>query len=197
MSRIALEDLDYDLIKSHILNPDQSPLNEQQQRMLTRILSASRVLDKNPVIKNAVAIHSAKYPEIGRSRAYLDVQLARKLFNTIHKFDYDFWQTWLINDIVSNINTARLSVDPASRRVIAMEHANLIKALGEKPEIPSDPRLTEKHEFYILVNTGQGEYKVDYNKLRELPQATLQEFYKILMTTHELSDEEASKQMQS
>jgi hypothetical protein len=197
MSRISLEDLDYELVKAHILSPEASPLNDQQQKMMSRIMSAARVLDKNPVIKNAVALHTAKYPEIGRSRAYLDVQLARKLFNTIHKFDYEFWQTWLINDIVANITAARISSDPASRRVIAMEHANLIKAIGEKPEIQSDPRLNEKHEFYILINTSAGEYKVDYNKLRELPPATLQEFYKVLMTTHELTDDEALAQMET
>lgn len=195
MPRTPLDEVNYQLIKAHILTPDQSPLNPEQQEMFNRILSAARILDKNPVTKNAVALHQAKYPQIGRSRAYLDISVAKRLYNTIHSFDYDFWQTWMINDIIANIDRARTTNNPNSHRVIAMEHSNLIKALGKKPEDPGDPRLTEKHEFYILIQQNNQEIKLDYSKLAKLPEATLQELTRVLFAGQEITDIEAENIM--
>jgi hypothetical protein len=163
--------------------------------MFSRILSAARVLDNSPVTKNAVALHMAKYPEIGRSRAYLDISIAKRLFNTIHSFDFDFWQTWLINDIIKNIDRAKTNNEPNAQRVIAMEHANLIKALGKKPDDPNDPRLTEKHEFYILIQQNNQEVKLDFSKLKSLPDATLQELNRILFAGAEITDVQAEEIM--
>lgn len=193
MPRTAIEDTSYQLIKAHILSPEQSPLTLEQKEMFERIMSVARVLDKNPVTKQAVALHLAKYPQIGRSRAYLDINLAKKLFNTIHSFDYDFWQTWLLNDIVKNIERARLSDNPASLRVVAMEHANLIKALGTKPEGEVDPRLTEKHDFYIVIQNNNNEFKLDFNTLRKLPPATLHEINQALFAGQEIDEAEAQE----
>lgn len=193
----ALEDLDYQLIKAHILTPEQSQLSEAQAFQLNRVLSIARVMDKNPIMKHAAAIHMAKYPEIGRAQAYADATLARKLFNTIHKFDYDFWQTWTINDIVENIRQSRNEGSPASRRVIAQEHANLLKAIGEKPDVPNDPRLTEKHSFYIVIQTEDKEVKIDYNLLKQLPEGTLKELNTVLFTAHEIDDVEAEEIMKT
>lgn len=195
MARTAIEDVSYELIKAHILNPEESPLNNEQQVMLDRVLSLAKVLDKNPTTKHALALHQAKYPDIGQRRAYYDLELTKKLFNTIHKFDYDFWQTWLINDIVANIQRARNDNTPASRRVIAMEHANLIKAIGEKPDIPADPKLTEKHQFYILIQQDNRQIKLDYNLLQQLPKSTLKELNQVLFAANEISDGEAEEIM--
>lgn len=193
MPRTAIDDTSYELIKAHILTPDQSPLTEEQQEMFNRIMSAARVLDKNPVSKNAVALHLAKYPEIGRSRAYLDVSIAKKLFNSIHTFDFDFWQTWLINDIVGNINRSRAQNDTRAHRVIAMEHSNLIKAIGNRPEVVNDPRLTEKHQFYIMVQQNNSTTKIDFSRLQDLPEATLQELNRALFAGKEITDVDAEE----
>jgi hypothetical protein len=195
MSRTALVDTNYELIKGHILNPDESPLTIEQQQMLDRVMSVARVMDKNPMLKHAVAVHMAIYPSIGLSRAYQDAEIARKLYNTIHKFDFDFWQTWLINDIVANIQAARADNTPASRRVIAMEHANLTKALGEKPEIPNDPALTDKHNFYIVFQQNNTQVKIDLEQLRTLPPAALQEITRLIYTEQEITEDTAAQIM--
>ncbi|MGE4568038.1 MAG: hypothetical protein AB7C90_02510 [Bacteroidales bacterium] len=201
MPRTPIDEVNYQLIKAHILTPAESPLNPEQQQMFNRILSAARVLDKNPVTKQAVALHMTKYPEIGRSRAYLDISIAKRLFNTIHEFDFDFWQTWLINDIVENIKRARTSSQPHSLRVIAMEHANLIKALGKKPDEVQDPRLTEQHQFYILIQNNNQEIKLDLSKLKDLPEGTLQdavrELNTLLFSGREIDDSQADKLMKT
>ena len=69
MSRPALEDTKYEMIKAHVLDPDNSPLSPEKHELLERVISASKVLDKNPIQKQAVAIHQQKYPDISRAQA--------------------------------------------------------------------------------------------------------------------------------
>ena len=122
MSRTSLDETSNELIKSHILNPDSSPLPLPQQILLERIISAGKILDKNPIAKNAANLLRTKYPEISYKTATRDISMAMRLFNTIHSFDYDFWHTWLINDIVSNIARCNNDGSPAARKTIAIEH---------------------------------------------------------------------------
>lgn len=197
MSRKALEDTRYEMIKAHILEPGSSPLTPEQQEILDRVISVARILDKNPLQKQAVAIHQAKYPNLSRSQAYEDTRLAVRLFNTIHTFDFDFWQTWLINDIVRNIEQCRNNGTPQAYKVIAMEHANLIKALGERPEELEDPKRTEKHAFYILVQNNNTTVKIDMNQLDKLPPGTLQELNKALFAGKEITDTEVDQLFKS
>ena len=205
MPKYALEDTNYELIKAHILDPENSPLSNEQKKMLDRVSSVAKVLDKNPIQKNAVAIHMAKYPDIGRTRAHLDVKLAMKLFNTIHTFDFDFWQTWLINDIVENIRRARNGIASASndkqvgalQRVIAMEHSNLIKAIGDKPTSVDDPKLTEKHNFLFVIQNNNTYQKIDVEKLRGLDESSMQEFIKAVFAGNQITDVEAEQMIKS
>jgi hypothetical protein len=197
MSRPALEESKYEMIKAHVLDPDNSPLPIEKRELLERVISASKVLDKNPVQKQAVAIHQQKYPDIGRSQAYEDLRLAARLFNTLHTFDYDFWRTWLINDIVSNIVTCRNTRTEKDRRIIAIEHANLLKVIGEKPEELPDPKRTEKHQFYILVQNNNQQVKVDINNLKDLPTAALQELSRAIYGGSEITETDADEIMKS
>jgi len=171
MSKKALTDEKYELIKAHILDPENSPLPEHLQGQLDRIVSMAKVLDKNPRLKHAVAIHRSKFPELSDTTAYRDARLARKIYNSLHEFDYDFWLSWLINDITKNIKFCRDQGKDAFqyRRVIAMEHANLIKAIGERPKDLPDPKRNEKHNFYLLVQINNQNVKIDLNNLHKLP----------------------------
>lgn len=199
MSRTALEDTKYELIKGHILDPDNSPLPEEQRELLDRVISASKVLDKNPIQKHAVLLHQQKYPNIKRWQAYEDLRIAVRLFNTLHTFDYDFWRTWLINDIVRNIEICRLPKNSTAkdRAVISAEHANLLKAIGVKPEELENPHRNEKHEFYILIQNNNQTIKVDFNSLKDLPTAALKELNRAIYGGSEITDIEAEEIMKS
>jgi hypothetical protein len=197
MSRIALEDTRHELIKAHIIDPEHSPLPEELQELLNRIVSVSKVLDKNPIMRNAVAIHQVKYPEISKSTAYSDVRMAVRLFNTIHSFDFDFYQTWLINDIVVNIQKCRATGSEKDRRIIAMEHANLLKAIGEKPENLPDPLRNEKHQFYVLIQNNIQQIKVELNNLKDLPTAALQELNRLIYGGNEITEGDAEQLMKT
>lgn len=195
MSRAAIEDVNYELIKAHILQPEQSPLSAEHQEILERIVSVAKVLDKNPIQKQAMAIHMAKFPKIGKTQAFNDIRMAMRLFNSLYTFDYDFWQQWLINDIVRNIDRARTNGTPAALKIIAMEHANLIHALGKKPEELEDPRRMEKNNFYIVVQNNNNTVNIDADQLSKLPSNTIAEINRVLFSGSEITDVEAEEIM--
>ncbi len=193
MSRTALEDTRYEEIKAHVLDPDSSPLSEEKKEMLERVVSASKILDKNPIQKHAVAIHQQKFPHISRAQAYEDLRFAVRLFNTMHTFDYDLWRNWILGDIVKNIEKCRSGESDKDRRVIAMEHANLIKILGVKPEDLPDPKRNEKHQFYILIQNDNRQVKIDINNLKDVPEAALRELNRAIYGGNEITETDAEE----
>lgn len=197
MSRKALTDERYELIKAHILNPEESPLPDYLKEQLDRVISMSKVLDKNPTVKHAVALHKSKYPNLSDTTAYRDARLARKIYNSLHEFDFDFWQSWIINDIIKNIQRCRDSDTHQDRRVIAMEHTNLLKVIGEKPEELPDPKRNEKHQFYILVQVNNQNIKLNLDQLNKLPEDTLRELNRALAGGHEIDEQGAAEIMNS
>lgn len=197
MSKTALESTNYELIKAHILDPDNSPLPVEKQQMLDRIVSASKVLDKNPVQSQAVELHQKKYPDISRAQAYQDLRMAVRLFNSLHTFDFDLWRTWTINSIMQNIKVCRNSNTANDLKTIAMEHANLIRAIGEKPVDLPDPKRNEKHQFYILIQNENRNLKVDLNGLKDLPVAALQELNRAIYGGNEISEADAEEIMKT
>lgn len=191
MPRKALTDHKYELIKAHIIDPENSPLPAEHQELMDRVISMSKVLDKNPTIKHAVALHRSKYPELSETTAYRDARIARKLYNSFHEFDYDFWQSWIINDIIENIKRCRDSDSHHDRKIIAQEHANLLKAIGDRPEELPDPKRNESHQFYIMVNVNNTSLKIDINNLHKLPEDTLRELNRALIGGQEIDEQGA------
>ena len=197
MNRPGLEDQKYEMIKAHVLDPDHTPLPVDQQELLDRVIAAAKILAKNPIQRHALAFHHQLYSHISKYQAYEDLKLAALLFHTLHTFDFEFWHTWMINDIVENILTCRKTKSDKDRRIIAMEHANLIKIIGSKPEELSDPRRTEKHQFYIMIQNNNQHIKVDPSKLQDLPVASLREINRAIYGGSEITETDAEEIMQS
>ena len=197
MTRKALAEQNYELIMAHILDPENSPLPADQQGLLERVISMSKLLDRYPVVKQAIALHCSKYPDISHATAYTDIKLARKVYNSVHEFDYDYYRMWLINDIMKSIERCRQKESYHNNRVIAQEHANLLKAIGEKQQDIPDPKRNEKHEFYIMVNYNSKEYKIDLNKLHDKPEVALKVLNQALLSGNEISEIEAAEIMNS
>lgn len=191
MGRKALTDQKHEAIMAHILDPENSPLAPELKEQLDRVVSMSKLLDKYPTIKQAVEIHKSQHKSISNATAYRDVDLARRVYNSLHKFDYDFWKSWLINDIVKNIQRCENKGGDSYqyRRVIAMEHANLLKAIGEKPEELPDPERNLKHNFYLVINLDGKQVKVNYDQLQDLPAEAVREVNKFLIGGREIDDQ--------
>ncbi|MEI8047125.1 MAG: hypothetical protein WCI92_07085 [Bacteroidota bacterium] len=193
MSTFALEEANYELIKGYILNPGSSPLSTRQQYLLDRVISMAKILDKNPLKKAAISLHLAKYPDIDMKTAYNDMHLSVRLFKTFHTFNYDFWRTWIINSIVANITRCNNDGSLAARKIIALEHQNLLKAIGKRPATLEDPKRMEKQSFYILIQNNKNTIKLDVENLHKLPEATIREINRIVFTRYEITEDDAGE----
>ena len=163
--RKALEDQDFENIKSYLLEGNETALPAHQKLMLDRWVAASKLLDKNPVMKNAVAILRLKFPGLSRTQAYEDCRNAIRMFNSKKDFDFDLWRNWLLDDIIKLCIKARESGDLKSW---ALAQRNLIAALGEAPVQDIDPKLLEKHPIVIPIQVNNNTYNMDFNKFLSL-----------------------------
>ena len=188
----VLEDTDYHIIKQAILDPTNSELSPAHQQKLERLVSASKILDRYPVLRNAVKIFMIKYPEISQAHAYREIHTASRIFNDIHTFDFDFWHSWLINNIVKQIQMAETMQD---LKAWSSGHGQLIKAIGEKPQVETDPKLVEKHNFYIQVINNNQKVNLDLDKMDQLSKTTRQEIASGLFS--EIDEDEAIQIMDS
>jgi hypothetical protein len=196
-SKIKLSDQNYEVIKQHILDPENTPLDELQQDQLNRLLSVARVLDKHPVKKQALALHMAKYPELSWTTALRDVNSASLLYTSYKEFDWDFWQTWLINDITKSIRICRDSGAKHLQKLIPHYQANLIKVIGNKPPELDDPNRNEKNTFVLMINLGKEQFHIDLDNLDKLPNKTVQELNRLLFSGRDIDDAEAEEIMNS
>lgn len=198
MTKKALSDQNYQLIKSHILDPENSPLEPALQFQLDRLVSATKLLDKNPIKKHAVAFHRKKFPSISSATAYKDLSDASKLYSTYHDFDWDFWMNWILQDITENIKKCRSIGTAQHLKIIAQEHMALLKAIGDKPSDIDDPTRHEKNQFFIMVNLSKDKkLPIDLDNLDKLPSATLKELNRFLFSGKEIDDVEVEEIMNS
>lgn len=195
MARHALEDQKYELIKAHILAPDDSPLPPDMQEQLNRILSMAGTLDRYPISKHAVAIHLKKYKGLRRTQAYSDCDMAKRLFPTIKNNQYDFWQTWLINDISESIRRCKNYHNIKAEKVIASLYNVMIKAIGEKPAKDIDPKLVEQHTFVLTVNINGVPTNIDLMSFLGLSPGARKKFTDAIIT--EIDDDDAIKIIES
>jgi len=191
-----IEDIQFEEVKQFILDPENSSLTSSQKFQLDRIRRASKLLDDNPRLKHVVDKHHFNFPEISLRQAYTDVQIARRLFTTNNNHEYDFWHTWLLNDIVKTIELCRKK-SPPDNATIAKCHANMIKALGEKPAKDIDARLIEKNQFIIPIQVNNNVLNIDMRDWMKLDPLIRQEFTKALYGTSEIDNDQAIEIMKS
>ena len=167
----SLAEQHYEDIRSHILDPQHSPLPEKLRGQFNRVLQIARLLDDYPEDGHIINMMQVKY-KVSVTQLRKDIALAKELFKTNHTFDWDFWQAWQIKDQLELIRKARLDGDLKNwnnaKKVLAV-------LIGKKPEAVDDPRRMEKNAFYIQVNYNGQNMAVDFDKVRSLPESTRQE----------------------
>ena len=162
----SFERIPWETIKSYLDDPDSSTLSNEHRGMIDRIFSLQKVLQRYPQPRTALALHRSKFPEISRTTAYNDLVYARELDNTYHSFNYDFYNNWLIADIMDQIQAARHKGD---LKAWAAGHANLKKTIGERPVEETDPKLLEKHIFLIQINNMPEGVRLDIDQVEKIP----------------------------
>lgn len=180
----TLSEQRYEVILAYILNPEDSPLPEEYREQFNRVKSAAQLLDDyHP--NNVIPRLLAKY-NITRYRAQEDIRLAQELFKSKHTFDWDFWQSWQIKDLVETIRTCKLAGKHKER--IAAQKV-LREVIGEKPSGVEDPKRMEKNIFYVQLNNNNTTVNIPLDKLKGLSQDEIQ-IITAAMTTPDLSDEQ-------
>lgn len=161
----ALEELSFDLIQQHMLDPEHTPLDPRLAGQLNRVVTAAKLLDNYPNETHMLSLMQAKY-NVSRTQLRKDIALARQLFKTEHTFDWDFWQAWQIKDQMELIRECKLRGD-----LKAWNNAKkvLLMMIGEKPEALEDPRRMERNTFVIQVNAGTGDkLNINLDTIRSL-----------------------------
>lgn len=146
--------LTHDEIEAHIIDPDNNPLPERCREQFARVIAAARLLDDYPDDNHVIKLMRVKY-DVSASTVRRDIALARQLYKSRHKFDWDFWQAWMIKDQLELIRECKLRGD-----LKEWNKAKLVlqKIIGERPMGEEDPRRMQANQFFLQVNMG-GEVK--------------------------------------
>lgn len=174
LGRPSVADQTFTDIQQHMLDPVRFPLPEGMQDVFDRVVAAARLLDDYPEDRQCKKMLRAKFPNVTLAQLQKDVDLARELFKTQHKFDWDFWRQWRINDILKLLKRAKERDD---LKMWNEAHKTLQQIIGDKPEAIDDPRRMERNLFFIQVNNGTGKpVYVPLDKIRSLKSEELGEF---------------------
>lgn len=182
----SFENIPWQVIKNYLADSRSVQLNEEHKYMIDRVFSLARVFDRHPQRKTALALHRAKYPDISRNTAVKDLEYAMRLNNSRHTFDYPFWQNWLIQDCVDQIQAARTAGD---LKAWAAGLSLMIKVIGKKPEQETDPKLIEKHTFLLQVKHRKLGPTINVDDLDKIPKKMKEEI--VANIWEEITDEEA------
>ena len=178
MNNKSIYDLHYLLVKAHYQTPEQSPLPKSKQEILNRAMAAAKILDKNPVRKNAVALLRALYPNISRATGFRDLILAENLFPSVRTFNYDLWNTFLRNSIFENIQRCKAINTVPAYEAMVREHANLLKVIGKRPEEQLDPNRDEPHQYIFYLQGLKSMDTMDAKAMADVPVTSMKELKK-------------------
>ena len=178
MNNKSIHDLHHLLVKAHFQTPDRSPLPKSKQEILNRARAAARILDKNPVRKNAVALLRALYPNISRATAFRDLILAESLFPSVRTFNYDLWNTFLLNSIFETLQRCKAINTVAAHKLMVREHANLLKVIGKRPEEQPDPNRDEPHQYIFYLQGMKSMDTMDAKAMADVPVTSMKELKK-------------------
>lgn len=167
--RRRLEDLPYDVIQAHIMNPDKSPLPDLYKERFDRVIYAAKMLN-NYHPSNVSGKLQTLY-RISSRIAKEDVSLAQELFKSKFEFDWDFWKAWQIKDLTETIKFCK-EQGRMKERIAA--HKVLKSVIGERPEIDGDPKHMENNVFYVQLNNNNTTVNVPLNKIKGLSQEDIQ-----------------------
>lgn len=192
MAKAKLTDQKYEKILAHVLSPEESPLPVELQAQFDRLVQASRLLDRHPDTAQIVAKLQAKF-NIGRNTAYQDIRFARELFVYQNDVHFDFLKAWQIKDILELIRECKQKNNLKEWR---NAHETLTRALGERPEMPEDPRRLGKNNIYIQLNVNGKTYNLSPETLSIIGKKGIHELSEAVYAT-EITENDAEKIMNS
>ena len=155
---------DFEAISGYFTTGSSETLTERQQIILERLRTAHAIMRKYPRKSVAVLKLQARFPEISKEQAYVDVRNACRLWNKYDPIDRDYLEGWFMDWLMKEI--ANPATSDAAR---AKNLATLQKYLAQLPPQKIDPKLMESNQIFIQFNINNKEIKIPESVLLKLP----------------------------
>jgi hypothetical protein len=145
----SLREDDFTAISEYYSTGESVALTEKQQEILERLRTAHAILRKYPRKSVAILKLQARYPDLSREQAFVDVRNACRLWNKYDPIDRDFLEGWFLDWLMKEI------ANPASSDTArAKNMSTLQKYLALHPPVQIDPRLMESNQIFIQFNVN-------------------------------------------
>jgi len=179
-----LREDDFSAISEYYATGESAALTEKQQEILERLRTAHAILRKYPRKSVAVLKLQARYPDLSREQAFVDVRNACRLWNKYDPVDRDFLEGWFLDWLMKEI------ANPAcSDTARAKNMGTLQKYLALHPPVKIDPKLMESNQIFIQFNVNGKAMTLSEDLIGKLPIELRRQFMDAL--NNEIGEETA------
>jgi len=162
---------DFNAISEYYTTGESTALSEKQQEILERLRTAHAILRKYPRKSIAVLKLQARYPDLSREQAFVDVRNACRLWNKYDPVDRDFLEGWFLDWLMKEI------ANPAcSDTARAKNMSTLQKYLALHPPVKIDPKLMESNQIFIQFNVNGKSMTLSEELIAKLPMELRRQF---------------------
>jgi hypothetical protein len=166
-----LREDDFGAISEYYSSGESAALTEKQQEILERLRTAHAILRKYPRKSVAVLKLQARYPDLSREQAFVDVRNACRLWNKYDPVDRDFLEGWFLDWLMKEI------ANPAcSDTARAKNMSTLQKYLALHPPVKIDPKLMESNQIFIQFNVNGKAMALSEDLIEKLPMEIRRQF---------------------
>jgi hypothetical protein len=155
---------DFNTISEYYTTGESTALTEKQQEILERLRTAHAILRKYPRKSIAALKLQARYPDLSREQAFVDIRNACRLWNKYDPVDRDFLEGWFLDWLMKEI------ANPAgSDTARAKNLSTLQKYLALHPPVKIDPKLMESNQIFIQFNVNGRSMTLSEELIAKLP----------------------------
>ena len=166
-----LREDDFAAISEYYSTGESSALTEKQQAILDRLRTAHAILRKYPRKSVAVLKLQARYPDLSREQAFVDVRNACRLWNKYDPIDRDFLEGWFLDWLMKEIANPACSDTARAKNI-----ATLQKYLAQLPPVKIDPKLMESNQIFIQFNVNGNSITLPEELIAKLPTELRRQF---------------------
>lgn len=169
-----LREDDFAAISQYYSTGESTALTEKQQEILERLRTAHAILRKYPRKSVAALKLQARYPDLSREQAFVDIRNACHLWNKYDPIDRDFLEGWFLDWLMKEI------ANPAcSDTARAKNMSTLQKYLALHPPVKIDPKLMESNQIFIQFNVNGKTLSLSEDLIAKLPMEMRRQFMDI------------------
>lgn len=159
-----LRESDFEAISLYYSTGESEALTDKQKEILDRLRTAHAILRKYPRKSVAALKLQARYPNISKEQAFVDIRNACRLWNKYDPVDRDFLEGWFLDWVMKEI------ADPATGDAARAKNiATLQKFLAQLPPVKIDAKLMESNQIFVQFNFKDKEFSVPETLLLKLP----------------------------